>query len=84
MVLDKQNLPVILLLVSTPTPLKEGMPQFTFYAHNHKLSGPKTDNDTDVTLKTDESQRINISPFALLPPNTPLTVTISYDQRTGE
>ena len=55
------------------------MPSFFFVAHNHKVNGPKTNNDSDITLQVDESQREYIAPFALISPNTQLKVTIEYE-----
>lgn len=50
-----------------------------FHAHNHKLNGPKTNGDTDMTFQVDQSQTPTLSAFLQLEPNTALKVTVEIE-----
>ena len=52
------------------------LPPFTFFAHSHRLNGPKSNTDTDVIIQVSESDTLELSPFILIPPETRLKVTI--------
>lgn len=50
-----------------------------FHAHSHKINGPKTNGDTDITFQVDQSQTPTLTPFLQLEPNTALKITVEID-----
>lgn len=52
---------------------------FVFHAHSHKINGPKSNGDTDVTFQVDTSYTPSLAPLIFIEPNTALKVTIEVD-----
>ena len=52
---------------------------FTFHAHSHKINGPKSNGDTDVTFQVDTSQTPSLAPLIFIEPNSALKVTIELE-----
>ena len=53
--------------------------KFVFHAHSHKINGPKSNGDTDVTFQVDTSQTPSLAPLIFIEPNTALKVTIELE-----
>ena len=53
---------------------------FIFNAHSHKINGPKSNGDTDVTFNVDTSQTPSLAPFIFIEPNTALKITVEIEQ----
>lgn len=52
---------------------------FVFHAHSHKINGPKSNNDTDVTLNVDQSQTASLAPFVFIEAGTALKITVEVE-----
>lgn len=52
---------------------------FVFHAHSHKINGPKSNGDTDVTFQVDTECTPSLAPLIFIEPNTALKVTIELE-----
>jgi len=51
-----------------------------FYAHNHKVNGPKTNEDIDVTFNVDISQSASVAPLLAIAPNTAFKIEVTIQE----